>query len=284
MTLLTALQTLLGRYTGQSDVAVGSPIAGRTRKELEDLIGFFINTLVFRGDLSGDPTFRELLGRVRESCLGAYAHQDLPFEKLIEELQPQRDLSRHPIFQVVLVLQNFQAANSNQGNQKSQSGSNKGGQAGNEGWTELDMSLFLAETADGLGGVLRYSTDLFDESTIARFAGHLQQLLEQIVAHPNRRISRLQILSDAEQQQLLVDWNSTQAEYPADRLVHQLFEAQVDRAPNAVALKFNGREWTYRQLDREANHLVHILHQFGVGSEVSVAVCLERSATGSSLF
>ncbi len=281
MTLLASLQTLLGRYSGQMDVAVGSPIAGRVRKELEGLIGFFINTLVFRGDLSGDPSFRELLARTREICLGAYAHQHLPFEKLIEELQPGRDLSRHPIFQVVLVLQNFQAAQSTPANPNARSRPKNAEEPAQEGMAELDMSVFLTETTQGLRGVFRYSTDLFDEATIARLVGHWQVLLEQVVDRPDRRLAQLSILSTEEEQQLRVEWNSTQADFPADQRVQQLFEQQVEANPLAIAIVVEGRAWSYRELDRRANQLRGICAIWGLAPRLRLPSVWTAVLTGS---
>ncbi len=271
MTLLAAWQVLLSRYSGQEDVVVGSPIAGRSRTELEGLIGFFVNTLALRTDLSGDPTFRDLLGRVREVTLEAYAHQDLPFEKLIEELRPERNLSHSPFLQVMLVLQNTpQKARELKGLSISP-------YAITNLTSKFDLTLSLTEQADGLQGTLEYNTDLFEAATIARLLGHFQVLLHGIVADPQQRIGQLPLLTDAERQQVLVDWNQTATDYPRDKCVHQLFEEQVERTPDAVALQYSGRTLTYQQLNRQANQLARHLQEFGVGPEVRVGVCVERS-------
>jgi amino acid adenylation domain-containing protein len=271
MTLLAAFQTLLHRYTGQDDLLVGSPIAGRTRIELEGLIGFFVNTLVLRTDMSGNPTFRELLGRVREVALGAYAHQDLPFEKLVEELQPARDLSHSPLFQVMFILQNVPRA------ALELAGLTLTPVEVDSGTAKFELTLSMAESADGLRGVWEYNTDLFEAATICRLAGHFQTLLEGIVTDPAQRLSALPLLTDVERQQLLVGWNATQAEYPQETCLHELIEAQVERTPDAVAVVFDGESLTYRELNARANRLAHYLRRRGVGPEVLVGISLERS-------
>ena len=271
MTLLAAFQTLLYRYTGQEDIVVGSPIANRNRTEIEGLIGFFVNTLVLRSNLSGNPTFKELLAQVREMALGAYAHQDLPFEKLVEELQPERSLSHSPLFQVMFVLQNA----------RSTAAKFEGLRAnpvpiGAE-TAKFDLTLSMGETEEGLRGSLQYSTDLFDAATIARMTGHLQTLLEGIVANPDQRVSQLPILTQAERNQLLIEWNDTQRDYPKNKCIHQLFEAQVEKSPDAVAVTFEDQQLTYRELNKRANQLAHYLRKRGVGPDVLVAICVERS-------
>ena len=276
MTLLAAFQTLLHRYSGQDGISVGSPITSRTRSELEGLIGFFVNTLVLHTDLGGNPGFRELLGRVREAALGAYAHQDLPFEKLVYELQPERDLSRTPLFQVMFVMQNIpkQAAEPGQQGLSLSSLKVDGGMA------KFDLTLFMSETGGGLSGALNYNTDLFDAATITRMLGHFRNLLEGIVADPDGRISSLPLLSRAEEQQLLVEWSGSSDEASLDRCIHtigQLFEAQVERTPEAVAVIFEDEQLTYRDLNRRANQLAAYLRKLGVGPEVLAGVCLERS-------
>ena len=222
MTLLAAFQVLLMRYTSQEDIVVGSPIAGRTRAETENLIGFFINTLVLRADLSGDPTFRELLGRVREVTFGAYEHQDVPFEKLVEELQPERSLSRNPLFQVMFSLLNTPQRN------LELSGLTMRPLTADSGTTQFDVALTIIEGEKGLWGSLGYSMDLFDAATVTRMVGHFQTLLEGIAADPDQRLSALPILTEAERQQLLMEWNDTQADYPRGQCIHELFEAQVE--------------------------------------------------------
>jgi len=271
MTLLAAFQILLSRYSGQQDIVVGSPIAGRTQSETEGLIGFFVNTLVLRSDLSGNPTVRELLGRVREVALEAYAHQDVPFERLVEELQPERSLNRTPLFQVMFILQNAPQPTRQLGD-LSLSFLSLSTQT-----SKFDLTLSLSEVADGLRASFEYSTDLFEAATITRLLGHFQNLLEAIAADPNRRLSDLPRLTEAEREQLLVEWNQTRTDYPKDAGIHQLFEAQVEQTPEAVAVVFEGQQLTYRELNRRANQLAHYLRKQGVGPEALVGICLERS-------
>ncbi len=271
MTLLGAFQVLLSRYTGQEDVTVGSPIANRNRAEIEGLIGFFVNTLALRTDLSGDPTFKELLGRVQEVALGAYGYQDIPFEKLVEELQPERDTSRSPLFQVMFALQNMpqQAPES-----KDLSLSRLQVESGT---AKFDLTLFMSEGPEGLRATCEYNTDLFEADTIARMLKHFRVLLKGVVANPERRLSELPLLTEPERHQLVVEWNDTQADYPKDECVHELFEEQVERTPEAVAVVFEEQRLTYRELNRWANRLAHRLKGMGVGPGVPVGACLERS-------
>ena len=271
MTLLAGFQSLLHRYTGQEDIVVGTPIANRNRAEIEGLIGFFVNTLVMRTDTSGDPAFRELLKRVRKTALGAYAHQDLPFEKLIMELQPERDLSRNPLIQVMFALQNFPFSDLDLTGLAIGKIEIKGTS------TKFDLEIYLRETEEGLKGELVYNTDLFDSATIERMAGHYQMMLEGIVADPDQRLSELPLLTEAERHQLLVEWNDTEVEYPRDKCVHELFEEQVERTPDAIAVVFEDQQLTYRQLNSRANQLAHYLMRKGVGPEVLVGICVERS-------
>jgi non-ribosomal peptide synthetase component F len=285
MTLLAAFQTLLYRYTQQEDIAVGSPIANRNRSEIEGLIGFFVNTLVLRTDLSGNPTFQELLDRVREITLGAYAHQDLPFEKLVEELHPERSLSRHPLFQVVFGFENapmealelpgLTVSSLNIEFKTTRFDLEFHLWQASEGFRSLWGERW--EHGEGIRGVVVYNTDLFDEATITRMVGHFKTLLEGIVANPQARIANLPFLSEAERHQLLVEWNDTQADYPQDQCIHQLFEEQVEKTPDAIALIFEGKQLTYRELNSRSNQLAHHLQKLGVGSEVLVGICMERS-------
>ncbi|MBI2998695.1 MAG: amino acid adenylation domain-containing protein [Deltaproteobacteria bacterium] len=271
MTLLAAYQTLLHRFTGQNDIVIGSPVAGRNRSELEGLIGFFLNMLVLRADLSGNPTFRELLVRVREVCLEAYAHQDLPFEKLVEELRPKRDLSYNPFFQVTFAIQHGPRF------QLQLPGLTAMDVDVDPGTARFDFNLIIKDEEGGLQGYIDYSTDLFDASTIERMTEHFQGLLEGIVANPNEPIERLPLLTEAERHQLLVEWNNTGKDYPRDKCIHQLCEAQVERTPEAVAVVFEARQLTYRELNRRANQLAQYLRKLGVGPEVRVGICMERS-------
>ena len=270
-TLLAAFKTLLYRYSGQEEVVIGSPIAGRNRTEIENLIGLFANTLVLRTDLSENPSFRDLLKRVREASFGAYAHQDLPFEKLVEELQPERDLSRNPLFQVMFVLQNAPNSVLNFTRLTSRR------LEIDSGTSKFDLTLSLAEQDRKLVGSFEYSTDLFDHPTIERMVGHFQTLLEGIVGDPDQRISDLPILTEAERRRLLFEWNNTEADYPKDKCIHELFEEQVKQTPDAIAVTFEGQRLTYRELNTKANQLAHHLRRLGVGPGRIVGICLERS-------
>jgi len=271
MTLLAAFQTLLYRYTQQSDIVVGSAIANRNRYEIEGLIGFFVNSLVLRTNLSGNPTFLELVGRVREVALGAYAHQDLPFEKLVEELHPERNLSYHPLFQVVLTLQNTPIeALELPGLTLSQLDFDTPS-------AKFDLEFHMWESLDGLRGQVIYSTDLFDDTTITRMLGHFQTLLESIVANPEQRLCDLQLLTESDRHQLLVEWNDTQTKYLKDSCIHRLFEEQVEQTPDAIAIVFEDEQLTYRELNIRANKLAHHLQQLGIVPDVLVGICLERS-------
>ena len=271
MTLLAAFGTLLYRYTGQDDIAIGSPIAGRSRVETEGLIGAFINTLVLRIDLSGNPPFQQLLGRVREMALGAYTHQDLPFEKLVEEVKPERDLGRTPLFQVLFNLENLPGEAVATQSLSIEEFEVKGGT------TPFDLALEMVEKTEGLVCLLRYSTDLFDATTIKRMLGHFQTVLAGIVMHSDQRLSDLPLLTEPERHQMLVEWNDTETDCPGDLCIHQLFEAQVERLPDAVAVVFEDQQLTYSELNARANQLAHYLRTRKVGPEVVVGLCLERS-------
>lgn len=271
MTLLAAFKTLLYRYSQQEDIVIGSPIANRNRREIEEIIGFFVNTLVLRTNLGGNPTFWELLGRVREVALGAYNHQDLPFEKLVEELHPERSLSHHPLFQVVFGLQNtprqiLELAELKISQLEFENNS-----------TKFDLEFQMWESSQGIKGQVIYSTDLFDDTTITRMLGHFQTLLEGIVANPQQHLSELPILTENEQRQLLVEWNNTQTNYPHNLGIHQLFEAQVKHTPDAIAVVFQKEKLTYRELNNQANQLAHYLQNSGVKPDILVGLCLEKS-------
>ena len=272
MTLLAAFQVLLSRYSGQNDIVVGAPIANRNRAEIEGVIGYFANTLALRTSVAGDPTFRDLLKRVKDSALGAYAHQDMPFERLVEELRPERSLSYNPLFQVLFSLQ---SANRRDFKLRGLQLQPLGGVVGTT--AKFDMSFFLQEGADGLTGRIEYNTDLFDGSTIDRMLLHYQTLLNGAFADPDMRISLLPLLTSDELQQVLGDWNATQMEYPSERCVHELFERQAERAPNAVACVFEKDQLTYGELNERANQLAHYLKQRGVGSGRRVGIFVERS-------
>jgi amino acid adenylation domain-containing protein len=269
MTMLAAFNVLLYRYTNQTDILLGVPVANRTRPETENLIGFFVNTLVMRTDLSGNPTFLKLLERARETALGAYANQDLPFEVLVDTLHPKRDLSRQPLFQVMLALQ---SAPEN----PVLSGLQVEALETTSKTSKFDLTLFLEETPQGLSAIFEYNVDLFDETAIARLARNFQSLLESIVASPEQHIARLDLLAEAEEQ-TLISWNDTQVNFPGDRFIHQIFEDQVEITPDAPAVIFGGESLTYRELNSRANQLARHLNQMGVGLESRVGVCMERS-------
>ena len=268
MALLAAFKTLLHRYTAQDDLVVGCPVINRSLPEIENLIGSFVNTLVLRTDVSGNPTFRAVLSRVRDVCLSAYAHQDLPFEKLVEELQPQRDLARSPLFQTMFAFQNTPLPNLSLPDLKSESIEVDGGIA------KFDLTFSLAEKDQGIAGYVEYSTDLFDHATIGRMIGHFQTLLEGIVSDPDQRISDLPILAEAERNQLLLEWNDTKADYPKDRGIHKLFEEQAERTPDAIAVAFEAQQLTYRDLNTRANQLGHYLISLGVRPGKLVGICV----------
>ncbi|MBW4499701.1 MAG: amino acid adenylation domain-containing protein [Scytonema hyalinum WJT4-NPBG1] len=270
MTFLAAFQILLHRYSGQEDIVVGSPIAGRNHPEIERLIGFFVNTLVLRTDMSGNPSFRELLQKVRAMAMSAYVNQDLPFEKLVEELQPERSLSYNPLFQVMFAFQNtpqqtFELP-----------GLTITSTYVDRLTSKFDLTLFIVETGQGLQEIWEYNTDLFDASTISQISGHFQTLLEGIVANPQQHISKLPLLTADQQHQLLFEWNNTQTDYP-HKCIHELFEQQVKLTPDAVAVVFENQQLTYRELNNRANQLAHYLRDFGVGPDVSVGICVQRS-------
>ena len=272
MALLAAFAALLYRHTGKDDIVVGAPIANRNRAETEGLIGFFLNTLVLRTDLSGDPTFRELLARVREVTLGAYARQDMPFEKLVEELQPPRSLNRTPLFQVLLIFQNNPRLSLElPGLSLSHVGIERKA-------SYFDMTLWVSEEAEGLNVLLEYNTDLFDASTIRRLLDHLQTILERAAADPERRLSHVASLGEAEARRVLVEWNATGREYPRHRRFHQLFEEQAARTPERVAVSGGGGPLTYGELNRRANRIARQLVEQGVGADSIVAILSERGA------
>ncbi|HKG13542.1 MAG TPA: amino acid adenylation domain-containing protein, partial [Pyrinomonadaceae bacterium] len=271
MLLLAAFKATLHRYTGQEDIVVGSPIANRNRLETEGLIGFFVNTLALRTDLSGAPSFLELLKRVRTASLEAYAHQDMPFEQLVEQLQPDRSTNRHPLFQVM-----FQLGNAPMG-EASLPGLTLQAVETERVTTQFDLSVDIAEDADGLLAVAEYSTDLFDAPTVARLLGHFRNVLERVAERPDESIARVPLLSGAERGQLLIGWNETGKEYTADKCLHELFEAQAARAPEATAVVGRGERLTYAALDARANRLARHLRSLGVGPEARVGVLLERS-------
>ncbi len=271
MTLLTAFKMLLCRYTRQTDIVVGTPVANRNRTEIEELIGFFVNTIVLRSDLSGDLSFRELLARVNQGTLDAFAHEDMPLGKLVEELQPDRDLSYNPLFQVMFALQNA----------PNQPPELKGLTVTNLGidpeTAQFDLTLDMFENDNGLRGTFEYNTDLFDMSTIERMAKNFQTLLAGIVANPDEQISKLPLLTEEEHYQLLIEWNDTHLDYPRQSCVHNLFEKQVEQTPDAIAVIFRDQQVSYQELNHRANQLAHYLQSLGTKPDTLVGICMENS-------
>jgi amino acid adenylation domain-containing protein len=278
MALLAAFQLLLGRYSGQQDIAVGTLTAGRNRVETEGLIGFFVNTLVLRTDLGGNPTFRQLLHRVRDTALATFSHAELPFEKLVEQLQPQRDLSRNPLIQVT-----FQIYNPHYNGQKTTTDSASHEEASRpfldviKETAKFDLALEMWERGLALEGRLEYSTDLFDAATIRRMLQCLVRLLHQAVAHPDGCVGEFHLLSEKEEREQIIVWNATDTDLPFDRSLHTLFEEQSAKTPDATAVICENVRWTYKELDRRANQIAFHLRARGLKTEARVGVCLYRS-------
>ncbi|MBD2525708.1 non-ribosomal peptide synthetase [Nostoc sp. FACHB-133] len=284
MTMFAAFLILLHRYTGQDDLSVGSGVANRRKRETEGLIGMIVNTIVLRTDLSGNPTFRELLGRVRSCTLEAYTNEDLPFDKVVEALKPVRNLSYNPLYQVAFNFHNAPLPELNLPGLNISLDENVSNKS-----AKFDLNIIViprseqrvgrsSETGEkGITVLWEYNTDLFDAATIERMVEHYQTLLEGIVANQEHRVSELPLLTAAQQHQLLVEWNKTQREYPKDKCIHQLFEEQVERSPDAIAVVFEDKQLTYRELNQQANKIAHHLRTMGVGPEVLVGICVERS-------
>jgi natural product biosynthesis luciferase-like monooxygenase protein len=270
MALLAAFKALVHRYTGREDIVIGSPVAGRDRLETQNLIGFFVNMVVFRSDLAGDPTFTELLARVRDVALAAYDHRDVPFEKLVEELHPKRNLSHGPLCQVVFALQNMPSA------ALALPGLEASVEMVDTGTARFDLTLSATERSGALSVSAEYCLDLFSGESIRRLLGNFRALLEGVVANPEQPISQLPILTDLEKSELTA-WNATEVEYVNDSTVHHLFEAQVARTPDAIAAVFEDEELTYRELNEKADRLASELRGRGAGPDVLVALCMERS-------
>ncbi|MGZ6503233.1 MAG: non-ribosomal peptide synthetase, partial [Tumebacillaceae bacterium] len=270
MALLAAFQVLMYRYTGEEDILIGSPIANRQRPELEGLIGFFANTIVLRSSLDGNMSFLQLLAQVRQTTLDAYANQDMPFEKIVEEVQPQRNGMQSPMFNVMFVQDPVMS-------ELRMSGLTFSHIANESSTAKFDITLTVSDAGDEIVGVWEYRTGLFDRTTIERMHRHLEHLVQDIVNHPDRTLSELQLLTEEERHQIVFDWNDTTVEYPQDVCLHQLFEQQVERTPDAVAVVFEEQELTYRELNEQANRLAHYLQKQQVGPEVLVGVCMERS-------
>ncbi|MCA1616820.1 MAG: amino acid adenylation domain-containing protein, partial [Acidobacteria bacterium] len=284
--LLAAFQTLLHRYTGQQDILVGSPTTGRSRSDLAGLVGYFVNPLVMRADFSARPTFAELLRQVRQTVLDAFEHDDYPFPLLVEQLQPERDPSRSPLFQAMFILHKAHLpehdtlasfALGRAGVETRLGGLRVESVALKNEIAQFDITLMLAEEGGSLAASLEYNTDLFDEATIARMAGHYRTLLESVVADPRRNVSALPILTGPERRRLLVDWNRTEAEYAPAQTIHRLFEAQAQKTPESDAVVCGRERVSYRELNRRANRVAHHLRRLGVGPEARVGVCLERT-------
>ncbi|MDM5294858.1 amino acid adenylation domain-containing protein [Peribacillus simplex] len=272
MTLMAAYQSFLARYTGQDDILVGSPIANRNVKEIEGLIGFFVNTLVYRADFSGNPTFQELLSQIRIKALKAYEYQDIPFERVVEAVKPERNTSHSPIFQTMFTLQNTkqglpQLFERNMEMMESHTSIAK-----------FDLSLFASETEEGLLLTFEYNTDLFNAATIERMAGHFEHWLSEIVSHPKDSLTKLNMLPKAEYKRLLEEWNDTDVVDLREETIHTLFEEQVEKTPEAIAVVCEDEELTYRELDERSNQLAHYLHKRGVGCESLVGISVTRSS------
>jgi amino acid adenylation domain-containing protein len=271
MTLLAAFQVLLSRYTGQEDIVVGSVTANRNRSEVEKLIGFFVSTVILRASLSNDLTFRELLGRVREVTLGAYAHQDVPFEMLVERLHPERSLSHNPLFQVMFTFQNLAVQEWNL------HGLKVSPIQLHETTAKFDLTFSVAENGPELIMEIEYNIDLFNPATITRMAHYFQNLLQESVAHPDAPISRLSLLDSVEEHRILVQWNATARDFPRHLCIHHLFESQVERTPERLAVVSGSAQLSYAELNARSNQLAHHLRRLGVGPEVRVGLCLKRS-------
>jgi amino acid adenylation domain-containing protein len=271
MVLLAAFEALLFRYTGQKDLVVGTPVAGRTRAEMEGLIGFFVNTLALRTELTGCESFGALVNKVRQVCLGAYAHQDLPFERLVEELQPDRDNTRTPLFQVMFTMREDTPA------ELHLPGLSVSTVALETGTAKFDLTLTMLENGAELGGKLEFNTDLFDHSAIAQLIRHFTMLLKSVVDNAEESITTLPFMDEAERQQLVAEWNDTTTIYPRNRCIHELFALAAQRWPDQVALICDTQRLTYRELNQRANQLAHYLRKRGVEPETLVGICVERS-------
>jgi len=271
MTLLAVFKTLLYRYTGCEDVVVGTGIASRKSVEVENLIGFFVNHLVLRTRFSGKQTFSELLAMVRETAIAAYTHQDLPFEKLVGELQPERSLSRSPLFQIMFMMQNVPSTGLHLHGVTARPLMTTNSTA------KFDLTMYVIPAGDGLGVLLEYNTLLFDTDRMTRLLGHFQSLLQFVATDAEQQICDLPLLTAQERFQLLVEFNDTNSIETSAVCVHELIAAQAERTPDAIAIEFDGAQLTYREMNRRANQLAHFLQRSGVGPDVVVGLCLERS-------
>ncbi|MBX9805199.1 MAG: AMP-binding protein, partial [Alphaproteobacteria bacterium] len=271
MSLLSAFFLLLKRYTGQDDIVVGTPIANRQREELEGVMGFFINTLALRANLTDQMSFNELLEQVKSRTLQGYAHQDIPFERLVESLSLQRSLSHSPLFQVMFVFQNS----------RQQELALKHLDVTlipiDMKTSKFDLTLSLEETLTGIEGSVEYASDLFKASTIQRLIAHFLKLLKEIISDPNQPIQSYEMLTASERQRILVEWNNTAHDYPRDKTLQQLFEEQVEKTPENIAVVFESQQLTYRELNERSNQLAYYLREQGVGPDTLVAIACERS-------
>ena len=272
MTLLASINILLQKYSGQEDICIGSPVANRTQAETEGLIGFFVNTLALRSEVKGEQSFRELLQQVKTTTMGAYDHQDLPFEKVVEAVVKERDLSRTPLFQVLFVLQNTT------GNPALELGGLElRGEATPSQTAKFELTFSINETATGLHCSIEYNTDLYKASTIGRMVGHYVELLQSIVSNPGEKVSKLQMLTKQEEEQLTKEFNNTKADYRKDKTVTQLIEEQAQKTPDRTAVVYEDEALTYKELNERSNQLASYLRKRGVGAETLVPVCVERS-------
>ncbi|UOE51897.1 amino acid adenylation domain-containing protein [Mucilaginibacter sp. SMC90] len=270
MTLLSVFKVLLYRYSGQEDICVGTPVANRDREEIAELIGFFVNTLALRTNLNGEEAFTKLLSKVKQTTLEAYGHQDVPFEKVVEAVVIERDLSRSPLFQVMFVLQNTAVIPTLELGDIKITGERAGDQA-----SKYDLSYNAEETKDGIRFVVEYNTDLYEAETIARMADHYAELIASVTKEPATRINKLQLLSKTEEEELST-FNETTAEYPKEENIISLFEAQAKATPTATALVFEGETVSYNALNEQANKIAHYLQEQGVTKETPIAICIER--------
>ncbi|WP_010250889.1 hybrid non-ribosomal peptide synthetase/type I polyketide synthase [Acetivibrio cellulolyticus] len=271
MVILAAFQTLLYRYSGQDDIFTGTVVANRNRREIENVVGFFMNTLVLRTNFTGDPRFRDVLKRVKEMTLDAYSYQELPFDKMLEELKPERDISRTPLFQVMFILHNTKQVELELAGVKMEPIDVESGLA------PFDLRLQLTEGEEGIKGGFDYSAALFDADTVKRIAGHLQSILEAICANPDEKVSKIKLLRKDEEEKIFLEFNNTRAYYPTDKVIYQLFEEQAAKNPDSTAVIFGDRELTYRQLNEKSNQLASVLANRGVKTESIVGIMLERS-------